>query len=257
MERILSNQNSRVKSWAKLATRKGRMENRTYLLDGWHLVQEAIKASAKFHAIMATPEQMAEHLPDVPHGVPAFEISPEVAKHIAGTNTPQGIFAEISLPDKTFDPSYVFDGMWLLLDQIQDPGNVGTLIRTADAAGFKGVVLGEGTADAFAPKVVRAMQGSQFHLEVLHGNLMSWLDALTQNGLPVYGSELNSEAKSFRDVQPASQFALIVGNEGQGMNPDLAAKTAANLYIPLSGQAESLNVAVAGGVLMFHLALGN
>ncbi|CAH1856005.1 TrmH family RNA methyltransferase [Convivina intestini] len=257
MERILSNQNSRVKSWAKLATRKGRQENRTYLLDGWHLVQEAIKASAKFHAVMATSEQMEAHLADVPHGVPAFEISAEVAKHIAGTNTPQGIFAEISLPEKSFDPSYVFDGMWLLLDRIQDPGNVGTLIRTADAAGFKGVVLGEGTADAFSPKVVRAMQGSQFHLEVLQGDLSHWVDSLATNGLPVYGSELNPAAQPFQEIMPAEKFALILGNEGQGMQAQLAEKTSANLYIPLAGQAESLNVAVAGGILMFHLALGN
>jgi len=96
MERIISNQNAHVKAWAKLATKKGRQENHTYLLDGLHLVEEAVKAGAKFHAIMATEKQMADYLPNVPHGVPAFEISEEVAKHIAGTNTPQGIFAEIS-----------------------------------------------------------------------------------------------------------------------------------------------------------------
>ncbi|CAM3143454.1 TrmH family RNA methyltransferase [Leuconostoc rapi] len=257
MDRILSNQNSRVKAWKKLATKKGRQENRTYLLDGWHLVEEAIKASAKFHAVMATEEQMATHLPDVPHGVPAFEISDEVAKHIAGTNTPQGIFAEISLPDKTFDPTYVHDGAWLLLDNIQDPGNVGTLVRTADAAGFKGVVFGEGTADAYSPKVVRAMQGSQFHLEVLNGDLNEWADALTANNLSVYGSQLNEAAQSYRTIDPSTQFALIVGNEGQGMSSELAEKTTTNLYIPIQGQAESLNVAIAGGILMFSLAAGN
>ncbi|WP_220741093.1 TrmH family RNA methyltransferase [Leuconostoc miyukkimchii] len=257
MDRILSNQNNRVKAWAKLATKKGRQENRTYLLDGWHLVEEAVKAKAKFHAVMATEEQMQAHLPDVPHGVPAFEISEEVAKHIAGTNTPQGIFAEISLPDKTFDPSYVHDGAWLLLDGIQDPGNVGTLVRTADAAGFKGVVLGEGTADAYAPKVVRAMQGSQFHLEVLNGDLNEWTDMLTANNLPVYGSQLNDAARSYREIQASTQFALIVGNEGQGMSDELAQKTTANLYIPIQGQAESLNVAIAGGILMFSLVAGN
>lgn len=257
MDRILSNQNSRVKAWAKLATKKGRLENKTYLLDGWHLVEEAVKANAKFHAVMATEAQMAQHLPDVPHGVPAFEISEEVAKHIAGTNTPQGIFAEISLPDKTFDPSYVHDGAWLLLDNIQDPGNVGTLVRTADAAGFKGVVFGEGTADAYSPKVVRAMQGSQFHLEVLNGDLNEWTDSLTANGLPVYGSQLDEAAQSYRQIEPSTQFALIVGNEGQGMAEELAAKTTANLYIPIQGQAESLNVAIAGGILMFSLAAGN
>ncbi|HEY4399283.1 MAG TPA: RNA methyltransferase [Lactobacillaceae bacterium] len=255
MERILSNQNAKVKAWAKLATKKGRKDSKTYLLDGWHLVEEAIKAGAKFRGIMATTEQLEAHLADVPHGVPAFEISEEVAKHIAGTNTPQGIFAEISLPEKTFDPSYVHDGAWLLLDNIQDPGNVGTLIRTADAAGFKGVVLGEGSADVFGPKVVRAMQGSQFHLEVLNGDLTQWVDALATNGLPVYGSQLDENAKPFQEVEAARAFAVILGNEGAGMSAELAEKTTANLYIPVIGQAESLNVAVAGGILMYHLSL--
>lgn len=257
MERILSKQNSKVKAWAKLSTKKGRLEQKTYLLDGWHLVQEAINAKAKFHAIMATEEQMAEHLPDVPHGVPAFEISKEVAAHIAGSKTPQGIFAEVTLPEKTFDPTYVHDGLWLFLDAIQDPGNVGTLVRTADAAGFKGVVLGTGTADLYAPKVVRAMQGSNFHLEVLQGDLNDWISAFKDNDLPVYGSELNEEAKPYQDIHGLSAGALIVGNEGQGLNPELAKQTTANLYIPLLGSAESLNVAVAGGVLMFRLSLGN
>ena len=161
------------------------------------------------------------------------------------------------MPDKTFDPSYVHDGAWLLLDKIQDPGNVGTLVRTADAAGFKGVVFGEGTADAYSPKVVRAMQGSQFHLEVLTGDLVEWTDALTANNLSVYGSQLNEAARSYREIESSTQFALIVGNEGQGMSDELAVKTTANLYIPIQGQAESLNVAIAGGILMFSLASGN
>ncbi|MDF7637696.1 RNA methyltransferase [Leuconostocaceae bacterium ESL0958] len=257
MERILSKQNAKVKAWAKLATKKGRQEQKTYLLDGWHLVEEAIKAGAKFHAIMATAEQMAVHLPDVPHGVPAFEISQEVASHIAGSKNPQGIFAEVTLPEKTFDPSYVHDGLWLFLDAIQDPGNVGTLVRTADAAGFKGVVLGTGTADAYSPKVLRAMQGSNFHLELLTADLQSWVDAFEDNDLPVYGSALDESAQPYQEIHGLSAGALIVSNEGQGIDPALAEKTTANLYIPLIGAAESLNVAVAGGILMFRLSLGN
>lgn len=253
MEKILSNQNSKVKQWKKLATKKGRTEQQTYLLDGWHLVEEAVKNKAKIHAIIATEAQMAEHLKDVPHGVPAFEVSEEVAKHIAGTNNPQGIFAEITLPNKTFDPKYVYDGAWLLLDEIQDPGNVGTLIRTADAAGFKGVVLGEGTADAFSPKVVRAMQGSQFHLEVLQGDLKEWILALQNNGLSVYGSALDETAKVYDTIDAGENFALIMGNEGNGMHEEYQKMVNANLYIPMLGKAESLNVAVAAGILMFEL----
>ena len=98
---------------------------------------------------------------------------------------------------------------------------------------------------------------NKFHLEVLNGDLNEWTDALTANGLPVYGSQLDEAAQSYRQIEPSTQFALIVGNEGQGMAEELAAKTTANLYIPIQGQAESLNVAIAGGILMFSLAAGN
>lgn len=255
MEKITSKANNRIKAWAKLATKKGRETSGTYLLDGWHLVQEAINHNAKLRAIILTEEQLTEHEADLPAGVPVFVVPEDLAKHIGDTVNPQGIFAEVTLPSKTFSPSYVHEGAWLLLDKIQDPGNIGTMVRTADAAGFKGVVLGEGSADAFGPKVVRAMQGSQFHLELLQGDLLEWTKALQDNNLPVYGSQLNPEAKSYREIDRVMDFGLIMGNEGQGMADDLAAATSANLYIPIEGQAESLNVGVAAGVLMFAIKL--
>lgn len=255
MERITSKQNSRVKAWSKLSTKKGRETGGTYLLDGWHLVQEALNNKAKFHAIIATEDLLKEHEEDFPLGVPVFEVMDDIAKTIGDTVNPQGIFAEVTLPEKTFDPSYVHDGAWLLLDGIQDPGNIGTMVRTADAAGFKGVVLGEGSADVYGPKVVRAMQGSQFHLEVLKGDLNVWTKALQENNLPVYGSQLNENAKDYKTIDPMLNFALIMGNEGQGMSEQLSEKTTDNLYIPIGGKAESLNVAVAAGVLMFSLKM--
>lgn len=253
MERITSNQNNRVKAWQKLQTKKGRLSNKTYLLDGWHLVQEAVNNKAKLHAIMATPEQLAEHEADLPVGVPVFEITPEIAKKLSDLVTPQGIFAEVTLPTATRQPEFIHDGAWLFLDGIQDPGNIGTMVRTADAAGFAGVVFGEGTVDPYSPKALRAMQGSQFHLELSNGDLAQWTSAFTQNGLNVYGTQLDPQAADLFTISAQTQFALIMGNEGQGMNPALAELTTQNLYIPLQGQAESLNVGVAAGIAMFAL----
>ncbi|MBM7544228.1 TrmH family RNA methyltransferase [Weissella beninensis] len=255
MEQIVSKKNEHVKVWAKLATKKGREVQGTYLLDGWHLVQEAINNKAKMHAIMVTEDQLKMHELEFPEGVPVYLITAEVAKYIGGTVSPQGIFAEITLPTKSLKPSYVHKGAWLLLDGIQDPGNIGTMVRTADAAGFKGVVLGDGSADLYSPKVVRAMQGSQFHIEVLKGNLLEWTQELVSNDLPVYGSQLNPQAKNYQEVNASLDFALIMGNEGQGMAEELAKATTANLYVPINGEAESLNVAVAAGILMFNLKL--
>ena len=237
METITSVQNGRVKSWQKLQTKKGRQASKTYLLDGWHLVQEAIQHDGKLHAIMATPEQLAEHQDDLPLGVPVFEITADIAKKLSDLVTPQGIFAEVSL----------------FLDAIQDPGNVGTMIRTADAAGFAGVVFGDGSVDPYSPKALRAMQGSQFHMTLTTGNLQEWTAAFTQNDMNVYGTQLDPEAADLFTIPAQTQFALIMGNEGQGMNHELAKMTTKNLYIPISGQAESLNVGVAAGIAMFAL----
>lgn len=253
METIKSTKNNRVKTWQKLQTKKGRLASGTYLLDGWHLVQEAITHDGKLHAVMGTAEQLAEHQEELPLGVPVFEITEEIAKKLSDLVTPQGIFAEVSLPNATREPQFIHDGAWLFLDAIQDPGNVGTMVRTADAAGFAGVVFGHGSVDPYSPKALRAMQGSQFHLTTTTGDLTDWTASFTQNGMNVYGTQLDPEAADVFTVPAQTQFALIMGNEGQGMQPELAHMTTQNLYIPISGQAESLNVAVAAGVAMFAL----
>ncbi|WP_439424728.1 TrmH family RNA methyltransferase [Oenococcus alcoholitolerans] len=254
MEIITSNQNSKVKLWTSLQTQKGRKQSGTYLLDGWHLVQEALNFAAPIQAVIGTEEQIEKHLPEVPQGVPAFQVTDEVARHISKTNNPQGIFAQTSLPNNSFDPQYVHSGRWLLLDRIQDPGNVGTLVRTADAAGFSGVVLSNGSADPFNPKTVRSMQGSQFHIKVIKdAELGPWISALKENDYDIYGTSLEKDSVDYKTVYPEKNFALVLGNEGQGLDPDILKETTENLHINFLGKAESLNVAVAGGILMFAL----
>lgn len=253
METIKSAQNSRVKTWQKLQTKKGRQTTQTYLLDGWHLVQEAIENNGRLRALIGTPEQLELHADAIPHGVPVFEITADIAKKLSDLVTPQGIFAEVSLPTSNRDPKYIHDGAWLFLDGIQDPGNVGTMVRTADAAGFAGVVFGEGSVDPYSPKAIRAMQGSQFHLELASGDLVNWTRTFQDNNMDVYGTKLDTDAADLFSMTPAENFALIMGNEGQGMQEDVANATTQNLYIPLSGHAESLNVGVAAGVAMFAL----
>ena len=137
----------------------------------------------------------------------------------------------------------------LLLDRVQDPGNLGTLIRTADAAGVDAIILGEGCADPYNPKVVRATQGSLFHLPLIKADLSEFIDELE---IPVYGTALE-EAIPFKQVEPSETFALLVGNEGQGVSEELLGKTTKNLYIPIYGKSESLNVGIAAGILMYYL----
>lgn len=253
MEKITSVHNQHVKDWKKLQTRKQRTKTDTYLLDGWHLINEALKSRISILTLIGTQEQFELHPDILTHELETYEVTKEIMAEITDSVTPQGIAAVVAKPDDEFEIPEDLSGAWLLLDQIQDPGNIGTMIRTADAAGFSGVVAGHKTADLYAPKVIRSMQGSQFHLQLRQGDLFKWLEQFKQRAMPVYGTELNRDAQNFREADPADDFALIMGNEGHGMQANLLAQTTINLYIPMNGQAESLNVAVSAGILMFQL----
>jgi TrmH family RNA methyltransferase len=141
---------------------------------------------------------------------------------------------------------------YLLLDAVQDPGNLGTMIRTADAAGIDAVIIGRGSVDIYNSKVLRAAQGSHFHLPIISGDLHEWIDKLQENDISVFGTALEG-ASVYTDITPTDSFALIVGNEGNGVGKDILSSTTANLYIPIYGKSESLNVAVATGILLYYL----
>ncbi|WJP99762.1 RNA methyltransferase [Geobacillus stearothermophilus] len=246
MKRIESPKNARVKQWKKLLTKKGRDETGLFLLEGFHLVEEAVKSRAPL------VELMVDERTAIPPGwdvsVPVVIVTEAVMKAISSTETPQGIAAVCrQLPAELEGVKTA-----LLIDAVQDPGNLGTMIRTADAAGIDAVILGEGCADVYNPKVVRATQGSLFHLPVVKGDLVQWIARFKEQGIPVYGTALEN-AVDYRTVPPSSSFALLVGNEGSGVRREWLEMTTETIYIPIYGQAESLNVAVAAGILLYSL----
>ena len=258
MEKIESLQNSRVKEWAKLKTKKGRKKQNSYLLEGWHLVKEALLAHVDLAVILTTADfkeeaSLAKLLEKNNSMAEVVQISAAVEKKISDTESPQGIFAVVSITPNFLQIPKNLTGKWLLLDNIQNPGNLGTMVRTADAAGFKGVVFGKGTADLFQPKVIRSMQGSQFHLKLIQGDLNDWVTEFKKQAILVYGTKVDPAALDYRQAEKSPNFALVMGNEGNGVSPEILQQTTQNLYIPFAGQAESLNVAVAAGILMFAL----
>lgn len=253
MEELTSLKNQRVKDWKKLQHKKERNATGTYLLEGWHLVNEARQAGVTLEELLVTDDTVTAHPEVEQYSANVYLVTNQIMKAVLDSVTPQGIAAVVALPDSHRLPKGPLSGGWLLLDRVQDPGNVGTMIRTADAAGFTGVVLSERCAELYSPKVVRAMQGSQFHLHLFEGDLAKWIDDFHQANVPVYGTELNSQAADYRTVTASDNFALVMGNEGHGMSKDLLALTDKNLYIPMPGNAESLNVAISAGILMFAL----
>ncbi|MDT2596328.1 RNA methyltransferase [Enterococcus dongliensis] len=251
MKEIQSSKNPLIKETKKLQQKKYRQQSQTYLLEGFHLIQEAHAADVVLKDVFISQRGVNEWSDWIEENLSEYYlVSDEVLKHLASQPAPQGMIAVAEMPqEKEID----FSGAWLLLDNVQDPGNVGTMIRTADAAGFSGVILGQGSADLYNPKTLRSTQGSLYHLTISNADLTKIIPQFQQQGSLVLGTALDKNAKEYLTVEKTENVALVMGNEGQGMSSAVLALTDQNLYIPIKGQAESLNVAIAAGVLMFHL----
>lgn len=246
MEQITSPQNTKVKQANKLKKKKERDKTGLLLVEGTHLIEEAVQSQLTVKQLFVVePERFDAKL--IEAAEEAFHINFKVAESLSGTVTPQGIFAVIEKPEVA---SRIADAKQvLLLDRIQDPGNLGTLIRTADAAALDLIVLAPGTADAYQDKVLRSSQGSVFHLPIVTQRLDTFIE---QFDGPVYGTALE-DAVNFNEEAAQSSFALLLGNEGQGVDPELLSHTTKRLTIPMYGAAESLNVAIAGSILIYKL----
>lgn len=254
MQERTSVNNPQIKAIGKLNQKKYREESGYYLIEGFHLVEEALKARVKYREILATEEalsRLAQQGLAYDEGK-LIKISQSVASHLSSTKNSQDIFMTVKINQpEHFDFSY---GKWVLLDDLADPGNVGTIIRTADAAGFDGVILSNKTVDLYNPKVQRSMQGSQFHLNLIKADLPEAIASLQDADIPVYASLLDPSAKQLGDFAPVAQVALIIGNEAHGVSPEIAALADEKLYIPIKGRAESLNAAVAAGIMIYQFS---
>ncbi|MGG5254835.1 TrmH family RNA methyltransferase [Neobacillus sp. SM06] len=249
MKSIQSSKNPQVKQWKKLLTKKERDKTGTFLIEGFHLVEEALKQHDFVLELIVS--ETVELPPRLDYGTASITfVTEEISKQLSDTEAPQGIYAVCRQMEQA---SSLQDARsLLLLDAVQDPGNLGTIIRTADAAGMEAVVVGKGSVDLYNPKVLRSAQGSHFHLPIISGDLTEWIPRLKEKKIPVYGTALE-KATVYTEIKPVSQFALIVGNEGNGVSEEILSQTDANLYIPIYGKSESLNVAVAAGILLYYL----
>ena len=243
---ITSKANSVVKNTKKLHQKKYRKS--AYLIEGWHLFEEAVQAGVTIEKIFAL-ESYRDQLAAFPQTI---WVSEEILLDLADTQTPQGIVAviqkeEVGLPD-------LHQGKYLFLEDVQDPGNVGTMIRTADAAGFTGVIVSDKSADIYSLKTLRSMQGSHFHLPIYRLPLATFVEEAKKSNLPILATTLSRESKDYRELSSLENFVLVMGNEGQGISSVMAGSADQLVHIGMKGRAESLNVAVAAGILMFYFS---
>ena len=243
---ITSKANSVVKNAKKLHQKKYRKS--AYLIEGWHLFEEAVQAGVTIEKIFAL-ESYRDQLAAFPQTV---WVSEDILLDLADSQTPQGIVAVVQKEEVgQVDFS---QGKFLFLEDVQDPGNVGTIIRTADAAGYTGVIVSDKSADIYSLKTLRSMQGSHFHLPIYRMSSQALLKETKEAAVPVLATTLSKDSVDYRELPPIENFVLVMGNEGQGISSLMAESADQLVHISMKGQAESLNVAVAAGILIFHLS---
>ncbi|WP_342706532.1 RNA methyltransferase [Pelagirhabdus alkalitolerans] len=239
--------NETIKNWSKLKKKKYREKMQQFIIEGDHLIEEAISSGWEIDAIVAVENKTFDHSDN---SLKVVRVTEPVMLHLSETKSPQGILAIVKM--KAFN--ITTQKRLLLLDEIQDPGNLGTMIRTADAAGFDAVLLGRGTVDVYNDKTIRSTQGSLFHLPILPVDLLEEIPRLKAEGVNILVSTLE-RAKTIDQVNPTDKMGLVVGNEGNGVSDAILELADERIHIPIYGQAESLNVSVAAGIMMYALQM--
>jgi TrmH family RNA methyltransferase len=237
--------------------RDARRDERIFLLEGPKALGEALRADASVEAVFYDPDA-ATHaaigaLLDLVRGrgIPAHRLERGVLERISDAVAPQGLVATVGAIDVPL-ASFPSPGLIVILDDVRDPGNVGAIVRAADASGATGVVCLPGTCDLYNPKVVRATAGSIFHLPIaVDVEIADVAAILGERGATIYATVADGGADyAVGEWAPAS--ALVLGNEANGISDEVLGYCTGSLSIPISGDAESLNVAMAASVLLFE-----
>ena len=237
---ILSRQNPLVKELASLKEKKGRRRTGTFLVEGHKMVREAVASGMDVVRLILREDYAGET-----YGLPAVLLGRDAFAAVCDEKTPQGIAAEVAIPLRSVQPP---QGRCLLLDGLQDPANVGAIIRTAVAAGYEDVYLA-GCADPFSPKSVRASMSGVFFARIMQVTQEEILSAIA--GMPVIAADMGGE-DVFSYVAP-EMFCLAVGSEGNGLSALVRSRADVTVRIPMDARTESLNAAVSAGILMYAL----
>ena len=249
LERITSRQNPLIARLRKVgADKKTRRAQGVFLCEGDKLVEEALRWEGQVETLLVS-EGVAPPA-GVPQGVRLVEVPADVLKSVSTVDTPQRMLAVCRTPALT-PPEGLAPGRYLVLDGVQDPGNVGTVWRTADAFGAEGLVLLPGCAEPFSPKTVRATMGACFRLPVWELKLEELTTLLEGAKLPLYATALGEHTA---DVGQANlkRGAVVIGSEGRGVSPQVLEACAMTLKIPMRERCESLNAAVAAAVVLWE-----
>ncbi len=250
-KRITSKDNPVYKDILRLSRKKYRDREQRYLIEGENLIREAAGCGAPVRSVLV---REGSHFEDILPGE-AFVIEQKLFDAAAQTVTSQGILAIVDKP--SYEPEQIRGAVsggknMLVLDRLQDPGNIGTLIRTAEGAGYGLIACIRGTGDVYAPKVIRAAAGSIFRMPVIQIRDNEELRDITSRlEKKLVVTSLDAE-QPYYEADLARDIALVIGNEGNGVSRELEGMADRKIIIPMEGRLESLNAAVAGGILMYE-----
>lgn len=235
--KITSLNNPKVVFWAKLKMKKYRDIEHLFIVESEHLVSEALKKGI-VKEIITTEEKEYE--------VPTYNVSTEIMKRISTLITPNKVMAvcEYLMPDD-------IKGNILLLDHIQDPGNLGTIIRSAVAFNFSTIIVSEDTVDFYNDKVIRSSEGMIFNINLVKDDLLSIIPVLKEKGYKIYGTDVK-KGKNIKTIDN-KECAIIIGSEGKGMSIEVKELCDDFIYINMSKTCESLNAAVASSIIMYEV----
>lgn len=236
-----STQNEKIKNLRKLNNKKFRDENSLFLIEGEHLVLEAYKNGY-------LKELLLEENTSLSINVPTSYLTRNVMKFISELDNPSNIMGVCT---KLVEQEEL-ENKILVLDNVQDPGNLGTIIRSAVAFNIDTIILSDDTVDLYNSKVIRASQGMIFKINIVRKSLLEVIPNLKKQGYRIYATNVKN-GKSLKNVEKVSKFAIIMGNEGLGVKESISSLADDFLYIDIAKDCESLNVAVAASIILYEL----
>ncbi len=259
MQQITSKDNAWIKEYGKLASSKGaRDRTGRFVLESVKLFREAVQSGLSIEMVFVTETcfcKQEQELEKLFQGLRVCQIPSVLEKKLSQAQTPQGVYAIAQKLDKSFSLDKIeTSGRYLVLVGLQDAGNVGTMIRTAEALGVEGVILADHTCDIYNPKVIRGSMGSVFRMpfyQVDEAGIL--LEELRRRQVSTYAAVLDPDAALLGKLAFDDPAVLLIGNEGNGLPPELAAKCTQRVTIPMSGNTESLNASMAACILLWEM----
>ena len=243
---ISSTNNEKIKELSKLKIKKYRDESNKFLVEGKHLVEEAYKSNLLLEVFTIEDRIL--------FNVETTIITPDVMKKLSSTDTIPSIVGVVKKKENT----EIIGEKILLLDSIQDPGNLGTIIRSAAAFDIETIVLSNDTVDLYNPKVIRATQGMIFKMNIVIGDIKTAMHMIRDKNITIYGTDVVSGIlPNTLSTDEKSRFALVVGNEGNGISPEVYSLCDKMLFIKMNNNVESLNVGVATSIILYEMGVRN